>query len=301
MQVKKVIPSGYCKGVISAIAAAKKARNDYPHEKIYVLGMIVHNTYVTKALEKYGIITIDDKNKTKEAALEEINEGVIIFTAHGIAANLKKRALEKGLIVIDVSCTDVIKTQELILKRLFEGYEVWYIGKAKHPEAEAVLAISPDIKLLTDIHNLPPKPLKKLFVTNQTTMSVYDIADFQKGIKELVPDALIESEICNATAMRQKAIMDLKDCDLLYIVGDPVSNNTRQLRNIALKSGIKKAVLIETAKDLNSEDLKDVENVYVTAGASTPTYLTDQVIEALKYYDEKGFLPTLDIDINAIL
>ena len=302
MKIKKVIPSGYCKGVVGAINIAKKTKEQYPNEKITVLGMIVHNKYITEALRQIGVETLDDSNKTKEELIEEVNEGVVIFTAHGIADHIKARAKEKGLILVDASCSDVVKTQNIVKDKLAEGYEILYIGKKNHPEAVAVLAISEHIHLVSkvsDLESLSDYP--KVFVTNQTTMSIFETRFIFDKILEKYPNAVILEEICKATSSRQEAIIKLEDCDLLYIVGDPKSNNSNKLREIGLQNGVKKAFLIESANDIKEEDLKDAQNVYVTAGASTPTYLTNQVIEVLNDYNETHILKKPSIDISHII
>lgn len=112
---------------------------------------------------------------------------------------------------------------------------------------------------------------------------------------------MIQPEICNATSARQQATINLKDCDLLYIVGDPKSNNSNKLKEIAIKNGIPKVRLIGAAFEIEEEDLQDVENIYVTAGASTPTYLTNQVIETLNTYNETHELKKPDVDLSQII
>lgn len=302
MQIKKVIPSGFCKGVISAIDISKNARLNNPDKPIYILGMIVHNQYITDALKNYNIITLDDSIKTKDKWIDEIDDGIIIFTAHGISDILKQKAISKKLQVIDASCSDVIKTQNIIKERLKDDYSVIYIGKKNHPEAEAVLSISDKIHLVTSLSDIEKLDITgKLFVTNQTTMSIFDIQKMLESIKSEWPLAIIQEEICNATSMRQNAIIKLQDCDLLYVVGDPKSNNSNQLVKIAKEIGIKKAIMIQTALDINIEDLKGVQNIYVTAGASTPTFLTNQVIDSLNYYQNNNTLPNISIDLKKLL
>ena len=115
MEVRRVIPSGYCKGVINAINIAKKVKDENKNTPVYVLGMIVHNSYVTEQLGKLGIITLDDSSKTKEELLDEISNGVVILTAHGTADAVKNKALAKGLKVVDGTCEDVLKTKTIIL------------------------------------------------------------------------------------------------------------------------------------------------------------------------------------------
>lgn len=284
MEIKRVVPSGYCKGVVSAINIVKKAKEDYPHEKIYILGMIVHNTYVKDELSKLGIITLDDPNKTKEELLDEVNEGVIIFTAHGISQQIKDKAIKKGLIAIDATCSDVLKTQDIVKEYLNKGYDVLYFGKKKHPEAEAVLSISESIRLIEnedDINNLDIQN-EKIFVTNQTTVSFLELEKMFDLLKEKYPSCIIQKEICNATSSRQKAIIDIKDGDVLYVVGDKKSNNTNKLVDIG-KTNFKKVYLINNKDEINKNDLIGQNKIYVTAGASTPPILIDEV---LKYLNE---------------
>ena len=301
MEIKRVIPSGYCKGVVRAVMMAKQARKDHPGEKIYVLGRIVHNRYVAEALKLYDIETLEGPF-SKEQLLDQVDEGIIIFSAHGISSAIKQKALEKGLKVIDASCEDVIATQELIRKKLSEGFKVLYIGKKNHPEAEAVLSISKDIHPVyssADIEKIAPEG--KIFVTNQTTMSLFEVRDLFAAIAERFPEAEFEKEICSATTRRQQAVIDLKDADLLIVVGDPGSNNSNKLREIGLKNGVKEAFMIEDASQLEEAWLIGKDKVYVTAGASTPPYLTDQVIRTIKKYAETGILEKTTVEIGKIL
>lgn len=284
MQIKKVVPSGYCKGVINAIKLAKETRLNNPNDKIYVLGMLVHNSFVSKELEELGIITLDDTNTSKADLLDTIDEGIVIFTAHGISESIKQKAIDRGLRYVDASCVDVLKTQNIIKEHINNGYDVIYFGKAKHPEAEAVISISNKIHLITNMEELNNLNLDndKVFLTNQTTMSYMELADLINRAKQLYPNIVVEKEICNATSSRQLAISNLVDCDLLYVVGDSKSNNTNKLVDIALKQDIKKVLLIQNFKDINTNDLNNVNNIYVTAGASTPPALIDEVIDYLR-------------------
>lgn len=284
MEIRKVVPSGYCKGVVNAIKLAKDTRANNPNEKIYVLGMLVHNAFVSKELEELGIITLDDSKKTKAELLNEINDGIVIFTAHGISDQIKQIAIDKGLKYVDASCVDVLKTQNIIKDYISNGYDIIYFGKHNHPEADAVISISDRIHLVSNTDELNNLKLDndKIFLTNQTTMSIYELTDLINQAKHLYPSIIVQEEICNATSSRQLAISNLKDCDLLYVVGDTKSNNTNKLVDIAKKQGIKKVLLIQNFKDIVDEDLKDVNNIYVSAGASTPPSLIDEVIQYLR-------------------
>lgn len=282
MEIKRVVPSGYCKGVVNAINIVKKTKEQYPNENIYILGMIVHNSYVSKQMEDLGVITLEDPNLSKEELLDTIDKGVVIFTAHGISDKIKQKALDKGLICVDASCVDVLKNKDLIKSYLDKGYDVVYFGKKKHPEAEAILSLSNNIHLVSnksDIDNLNISN-DNLFITNQTTMSYLEVEDMLKLIKDKYPTCIIQKEICNATSSRQLAITNIKDGDVLYVVGDVKSNNTNKLKEIGSKY-FKKVFLISNYKEINKKDLVNENKIYVTAGASTPPILIDEVIDYL--------------------
>ncbi len=304
MKIIKITPRGYCKGVVHAINTAKKARLDNPDSKIYILGKIVHNSYVSKALSALNIITVEKENTSRLELLDEIQEGIVIFSAHGVDYRVKKKANDKGLEIIDASCIDVIKTQNNVAEHLNQGYDIIYIGKKNHPEADGILSDYKNIHLVSKLDDVKQLDLTndKIYVTNQTTMSIIEIAPIFVRIKEIYPHALIEEEICNATRLRQNAIINIEKLDLLYVVGDITSNNSNKLKEIAESHNVKKAILIDDATKINITDLIDVESVGVTSGASTPTYLTNQVIETLEYYSSNKTLPTnIEVDVSKII
>ena len=282
MEIKRVVPSGYCKGVVNAINIVKKTKEQYPNENIYILGMIVHNSYVSKQMEDLGVITLEDPNLSKEELLDTIDKGVVIFTAHGISDKIKQKALDKGLICVDASCVDVLKNKDLIKSYLDKGYDVVYFGKKNHPEAEAILSLSNSIHLVSNISDIDNLNISNdnLFITNQTTMSYLEVEDMLKLIKDKYPTCIIQKEICNATSSRQLAITNIKDGDVLYVVGDVKSNNTNKLKEIGSKY-FKKVFLINNYKEINKKDLVNENKIYVTAGASTPPILIDEVIDYL--------------------
>ncbi len=282
MEIKRVVPSGYCKGVVNAINIVKKTKEQYPNENIYILGMIVHNSYVSKQMEDLGVITLEDPNLSKEELLDTIDKGVVIFTAHGISDKIKQKALDQGLICVDASCVDVLKNKDLIKSYLDKGYDVVYFGKKKHPEAEAILSLSNNIHLVSNISDIDNLNISNdnLFITNQTTMSYLEVEDMLKLIKDKYPTCIIQKEICNATSSRQLAITNIKDGDVLYVVGDVKSNNTNKLKEIGSKY-FKKVFLISNYKEINKKDLVNENKIYVTAGASTPPILIDEVIDYL--------------------
>ncbi len=303
MKIITLTPRGYCKGVVNAINLAKKCAKEHPNTPISVLGMIVHNDYVVKALTQLNIRTLDAKGKTRLELLDEIDEGIVLFTAHGISDAVINKAKEKGLTLVDASCTDVVYTKECVKSKVKDGYEVLYIGKENHPEAEAILSISSQVHLITNSTSIEKlstdSPL--IYVTNQTTMSVLEVFHLIELIKEKFPHAFVEEEICSATRMRQEAVLNLSYADLLYVVGDPHSNNANKLKGIALENGIKQVELIETALDIKEKDLLNKEVIAITASASTPTYLTNQVIKLLEHYAQTQELMYPIIDLKQML
>lgn len=292
LKVIKIAPRGYCFGVISALNIVQDAAKDESLPRpIYVLGMIVHNEHITKAIDDLGVITIDDKTKTREELLEQIDAGTVIFTAHGIAPAVKQKAMDKGLTVIDASCKDVIKTHVLMKEHIDAGYDVIYIGKHGHPETEGALGVDKDhIHLLSKTDELEKLALtnEKIIITNQTTMSLWDVYSLSEKIKEKFPQATFIKEICNATQVRQEAVANQAGAaDLTLVVGDPHSNNTARLSQISIERAHTPSHRIASVADIDLNWLKEIETVAVTAGASTPTAVTKEVIEFLEAYDPK--------------
>lgn len=281
MEIINITPRGYCKGVVKAIQMAKQASLDFPQQKITVLGELVHNDHVVNDLKDMSIDTLESNKMSRLELLESINEGVVIFTAHGINKNVIAKAHEKGLITLDASCEDVISTQKLVEAYLNQNYDVLYIGKKGHPESEAICtADTKHIHLITnlsDVNNI--KPLRKnLFLTNQTTMSLLDINEIIDEAKKRFPFLLVSNEVCSATRLRQEAVLNLKMVDCLIVVGDPKSNNSTMLAKLGKNKGIKAVHFIQVYSQLNEINLKDYQSIAITSGASTPTYITNQVI-----------------------
>lgn len=285
MKVYPISPRGYCKGVVRAIQIAKQQANK---KDVYILGMIVHNQYIVDALKNLGIKTLDKKGASRLELLDQVDHGTIIITAHGVDEKVIKKAKEKKLEVIDATCLDVIKTHDLIKEYLAKDYEVLYIGKNGHPESEGSLGIDPKhiylIEQNLDIDKLDPD--KNYVITNQTTMSLYDVYQICNYAKEKLPNLTIAKETCQATTIRQEAIAKIpQEVDIVFIVGDPHSNNTKKLANIAKEKSLKETYMIESVHDIDIELLKNKKIAAVSSGASTPTYLTNQVIEYLNQFD----------------
>lgn len=288
MEVIKISPRGYCYGVVDAMALAMRtAKNLNVPRPIYILGMIVHNAHVTEFFKQEGIVTLDGPNRLE--ILEQVERGTVIFTAHGVSPEVRRRAREKGLTVVDATCPDVTKTHELIREKAAEGYHILYIGKKGHPEPEGAVGVAPGsvhlIERLEEAEQLA-LPTERIVITNQTTMSQWDIKQIMNKLIERFPTAEIHNEICLATQVRQEAVAEqAKAADLVIVVGDPRSNNSNRLAQVAEEIAGVKAYRIADLGELRPDWLKGIRKVAVTAGASTPTPITKEVIEYLEAFD----------------
>ncbi|MDQ0115412.1 4-hydroxy-3-methylbut-2-enyl diphosphate reductase [Paenibacillus harenae] len=291
MEIVKISPRGYCYGVVDAmVLALQTAKNlDLPRP-IYILGMIVHNAHVTEAFEQEGVITLDGANRLE--ILDQIEEGTVIFTAHGVSPEVRKRAREKGLSVVDATCPDVTKTHDLIREKTAEGYHIIYIGKKGHPEPEGAIGVAPDMVHLIEkeeeIESLQV-PEGRLIITNQTTMSQWDIRHIIQKLSEKYPSAEVHNEICLATQVRQEAVAgQAGGAQLCIVVGDPRSNNSNRLAQVSEEIAGVKAYRVADVSEIEREWLIGIERVAVTSGASTPTPLTKEVIAYLEQYDDNN-------------
>lgn len=288
MKVIKISPRGYCHGVVDAMIIARNAALDKTLPRpIYILGMIVHNKHVTDAFAQEGIITLDGKNRKE--IIEKVDKGTVIFTAHGISPEIREIAKQKGLVAIDATCPDVTRTHELIREKAREGYEIVYIGKRGHPEPEGAIGVAPNhvhlVETEDDVEQLTLNS-EKIVVTNQTTMSQWDVKAIMDLLKEKYPQAEFHNEICNATQVRQEAVArQAKEADVTIVVGDPKSNNSNRLAQVSKEIAGTIAYRIGDITELDINWIKDAKVVAVTSGASTPTPITNEVISFLEQFD----------------
>lgn len=288
MQVKKITPRGYCYGVVDAMVIARNAALDKTLPRpIFILGMIVHNKHVTDAFEEDGIITLDGPNRME--ILEKIESGTVIFTAHGVSPEVRELARKKGLVSIDATCPDVTVTHDLIAEKTKEGYDIIYIGKKNHPEPEGAIGVAPEhVHLVQNVADIEALHLTndKLLVTNQTTMSQWDVMSLMETLKLKYPTIQVHEEICLATQVRQEAVANQAgEADLLIVVGDPRSNNSNRLTQVSEEIAGTTSYRISDLSELQLEWLQGVETVAVTAGASTPTPIVKEVIKFLDQYE----------------
>ncbi len=291
MEVIKVSPRGYCYGVVDALQIARRAAKDPTLPRpIHIIGQIVHNRHAIEELSSLGIVTLDGPDRA--AILEQVREGTVIFTAHGVSPLVKERARERGLHCIDATCPDVTKTHDLVRELVAQGYYILYIGKKGHPEPEGVIGEVPGhISLIeseadVDALNLTPEQQERLAISTQTTLSQWDTRRVIDYIKARYPQVKVYIDICAATQTRQEAVVSqAKGADLTIVVGDPRSNNTNRLVQVSQELAGVPAVRIEDLSQLQLEWLKGKKRVAVTAGASTPSQITREVIRFLETYE----------------
>ena len=290
MEVIKISPRGYCYGVVDALQMVRQVAKDPTHPRpIYVIGQIVHNRHAIEELTNLGVITLDGPDRA--SILEQVTEGTVIFTAHGVSPLVKQRAKERGLHCIDATCPDVTVTHDLVKELAAAGYYILYIGKKGHPEPEGVLGEVPgQISLVEhegDVDALAhtPEQEQKLAVSTQTTLSQWDTRRIIEHIKAKYPHAEVHIDICAATQSRQEAVVaQAKGADLTVVVGDPRSNNTNRLVQVSEELAGVPAVRIENLSQLDIDWLKGKKRIAVTAGASTPSQLTREVIRFIEQY-----------------
>jgi 4-hydroxy-3-methylbut-2-enyl diphosphate reductase len=283
MEVVKITPRGYCHGVVDAFRIAKRVREE-TDGPVHMLGMLVHNTHATDDLQQQGIALVDQPDRL--AGLSQIKGGTVIFTAHGVSPQVKQRAVELGLTPVDATCSDVVRTHELVADLARKGYDVVYIGRKGHPEPEGVVGEAPgNVYLVQDPEDIDALDLKgdRIAVTCQTTLSVWDTEDLIGRVKERYPQAEVHNEICRATQERQEAAVEAaKYVDLVIVVGSPRSSNSLRLVEVVKKLAHKPAYLVDSLEELDLSWFAGVKKVGVTSGASTPSQLTRRVIEYLE-------------------
>jgi 4-hydroxy-3-methylbut-2-enyl diphosphate reductase len=273
-------PRGFCAGVDRAIEIVERALTKFG-APIYVRHEIVHNTYVVNDLKAKGAIFIED--------LAEVPPGAtLVFSAHGVSQAVRQEAAARGFSVFDATCPLVTKVHVEVAKLHKEGYDFIMIGHKGHPEVEGTMGqLTEGIYLVedvADVERVQVAQATKLAVVTQTTLSVDDAAEILRAVKRRFPEVREpkQQDICYATQNRQDAVKVLAPTvDVVIVVGSPTSSNSNRLRELAQRLGTA-AYMVDTPDDLLPAWFEGKRSVGLTAGASAPDILVQQVIERLR-------------------
>ena len=273
-------PRGFCAGVVRAIDIVNRSLEKYG-PPIYVRHEIVHNKYVVESLRKKGARFVNE--------LDEVPEGAItIFSAHGVAKKVFGQAELHGLDVVDATCPLVEKVHEEGRKYYKNGMEVVLIGHKNHPEVVGTMGQVPgNVKLISSIQDaldFKPADTKRISYITQTTLSIDDTSEIVNILKTRFPDIKGPNlkDICYATQNRQTAIRQIaKKVDLILVVGSKNSSNSNRLCEIGEAVNVP-SYLVENKEALKLEWFKNAKSVGISAGASAPEVLVDELIESLK-------------------
>jgi 4-hydroxy-3-methylbut-2-enyl diphosphate reductase len=273
-------PRGFCAGVDRAIDIVERALEKFG-APIYVRHEIVHNTFVVNDLKSKGAIFIED--------LAEVPPGsTLVFSAHGVSKAVQDEAAQRGFHVFDATCPLVSKVHMEVAKLAREGYEFIMIGHKGHPEVEGTMGqLDHGIHLVEDVADVAtvqPAQSERLAVVTQTTLSVDDAAEIMEAVRARFPSIRQpkQQDICYATQNRQDAVKMLaREVDVVIVVGSPTSSNSNRLAELARKLGVE-SFMVDSAQELRAEWLQGKARVGLTAGASAPELLVQEVIARVK-------------------
>ena len=282
MEVLLANPRGFCAGVDRAIEIVERSLEAFG-PPIYVRHEVVHNRFVVERLRQAGAVFVDE--------LDDVPDGAtVIFSAHGVARSVRREADRRGLKVFDATCPLVTKVHIEVARYRRDGIEVVLIGHARHPEVEGTLGQVDDgihlVETPADVAGLQVADPRRLAYVTQTTLSMDDTARVIEALRARFPaiQGPRKDDICYATQNRQDAVKALaRACDRVLVVGSVNSSNSNRLREIAEKMGVP-AYLIDGPEDIQRAWLAGCRRVGVTAGASAPEVLVEQVIGRLRQW-----------------
>ena len=281
MKIYLANPRGFCAGVDRAIEIVERAIEKHG-SPIYVRHEVVHNKYVVNNLKNKGAIFVDE--------ISEVPSGsVVIYSAHGVSQAVRKEANDISAIIYDATCPLVTKVHKEVIRRQKNNHQVILIGHAGHPEVEGTLGQSSEedkitlVESVNDIRELNFSNERDISYTTQTTLSVDDTAEVIEALKDKYPNVQSpkKSDICYATQNRQDSVKEvIQQSEILLVIGSKNSSNSNRLKEIADNQG-KPAYLIDSSSDIKDQWLNDVDSVGITAGASAPEILVQEVVSYL--------------------
>ena len=281
MKIYLANPRGFCAGVDRAIEIVERAIEKHG-PPIYVRHEVVHNKYVVNNLKNKGAVFVDE--------ISEVPEGcVVIYSAHGVSQAVRKEANDISAIIYDATCPLVTKVHKEVIRRQKNNHQVILIGHAGHPEVEGTLGQSDDsnsitlVESVSDIDGLNFNQERDISYTTQTTLSVDDTSEVIEALQEKFPNIQSpkKSDICYATQNRQDSVKEvIKHSEILLVIGSKNSSNSNRLKEIADNQG-KPAYLIDSSDDIDEQWLDNINSVGITAGASAPEILVQEVVSFL--------------------
>lgn len=264
--------AGFCFGVKRAIALTREVVKR--KQTVYSLGPLIHNPQVVEALQKEGVKVIN--------TIDGIKEGVVVIRSHGVPPQMVRKAREKGLEVVDATCPFVKETQNFVKMLSDEDYRVVIVGDNNHPEVKGLLGYAKKAVVINSVDEAKKIRGRKIGVVSQTTQSTSKLINVVDELLKKVEELRIFNTICSATVERQKSAKKLaKDVDVMIVVGGYNSSNTRRLYDIC-KTICSCCYHIERAEEVKKEWFKGCKVVGITAGASTPDYVIEEVRETLE-------------------
>jgi 4-hydroxy-3-methylbut-2-enyl diphosphate reductase len=281
LRVLLCAPRGFCAGVVRAIDAVEQALRKYG-PPVYVRHEIVHNKYVVESLRRKGAIFVEELTQVPDG------DRPVIFSAHGVPKSVPAEADQRKLFAIDATCPLVTKVHREAIVHAKRGREILLIGHAGHPETIGTMGQLPPgavtlIETAEDARAIQPKNPEALAYVTQTTLSVDDTAEMVAILKERFPAITgpHKEDICYATTNRQEAVKNVApQVDAMIVVGAPNSSNSQRLREVAERSGCRATALVQRADDIDWNLFGNIESLGITAGASAPEVLVEEIIDA---------------------
>ncbi|MDO5589728.1 MAG: 4-hydroxy-3-methylbut-2-enyl diphosphate reductase [Lachnospiraceae bacterium] len=277
MKVELAKTAGFCFGVKRAVDTVYRQVEEHPESPIYTYGPIIHNEEVIKDMEKHGVKVL----KTAEE-LEKLTEGIVIIRSHGVPKSVYKLLEEKGLSCVDATCPFVKKIHKIAEEQSGKGAYIVVIGNPKHPEVAGIKGwAGEDVTVIETVEEAEKFQLKnekqKLCIVSQTTFNYKKFKELVEIIEKKRYDIIVLNTICSATKERQEEARDIaKRVDAMIVVGDKRSSNTRKLFEIC-SNACADTYYIQTLDDFDMNQLRSVETVGITAGASTPNKIIEEV------------------------
>ncbi len=281
LEILLCAPRGFCAGVDRAIQIVDLALKTFG-APVYVRHEIVHNKYVVESLKAKGAVFVEELDE-----IPETNQPVI-FSAHGVPKSVPEAAKAKNFFFLDATCPLVSKVHKEAMLHDKRGHEVVLIGHAGHPEVIGTMGQLADnvvklIETVDDVADFEPRDPDNLAWITQTTLSVDDTAGIVDALKARFPNIQgpNKDDICYATTNRQEAVKTVAPrADVMIVVGAPNSSNSKRLREVGERAGCRQSLLLQRAADIDWDSLGDISSVAITAGASAPEILVEEVIEA---------------------